>query len=86
MAEIINTDKLMLEGRRRLSMTNVETVNGFTDTTLNLTVSGKTVKIIGNKLKITSFNKGTGNLTCDGEIYEIKYGGSKQSVFKKVFK
>ncbi len=86
MAEIINNDKLILESRKRLSMTNVEAVNGFTDTFLNLTVCGKQVKIIGAKLKITSYNKNTGNLTCDGEINEIKYSGAKQSVFKKVFK
>lgn len=86
MADIINNDKLILDGGKRLSMTNVEAVNGFTDTIINLTVSGKSVKISGNKLKITSYNKGTGNLTCDGEVVEIKFGTVKQSVFKKVFK
>ena len=82
----INNDKLILESRKRLTMTNVEAVNGFTDTFLNLTVNGKNVKIVGSKLKITAYNKNTGNLTCDGEINEIKYGAIKQSVFKRMFK
>ena len=86
MSEIINNDKLILEGGKRLSLTNVDAVNGFTDTFLNLTVSGKNVKILGSNLKITSYNKGSKNLTCDGEVIEIKFGQVKQSVFKKVFK
>ncbi len=86
MGDFVNNDKLVLDVGKSLSLTNVEAVNGFTDAFLNLTVSGKTVKILGNKLKITSFNKASGNLTCDGEVTEIKFGAVKQSVFKKVFK
>ena len=85
MAEI-NNDKLVIDGGKRLSLTNVEAVNGFSDTFLNLTVSGKVLKILGNNIKITSFNKGTGNLSCDGEFLEIKFGAKKKPVFKKVFK
>lgn len=78
--------KLELENRTKLSMTGVETVDGFSEQSLNLTVSGERVKITGENIKITSYNKGTGNLTADGVFGEIKYCYKKQPVVKRLFK
>lgn len=86
MAENFINERLVLESRKRLNLTAVDAVNGFTDTCLNLTIAGKTLKILGLNLKITSYNKATGNLTCDGEISEIKYERKKQPLIKRVFK
>ena len=38
MTETAGTDKLMLEGRKRLSMTGVTSVDGFSEDYLKLTV------------------------------------------------
>lgn len=79
-------DKLVLEARKNLSLTGVQTVDGFTNQCLKLTVSGEKVVISGSDLKITSFNKNTGVLSCNGLVNEIKYNLKKQPFIKRIFK
>ena len=43
----VNSDKLEIMGRRRLAMSGVETVDGFSEQQLRLTVSGVKDKITG---------------------------------------
>ena len=82
----IESDKLVLDARKRLSMTGVESVDGFTEQILNLTVGGIKVKILGDNLKISAFNKTNGNLTAEGVISEIKYNHKKTGFIKRLFK
>ena len=82
----IETDSLVLDGRKKLSMTCVEAVDGFTEQSLKITVKGNKVNILGSNIKISSFNKNTGSLTAEGEFFEIKYLGKKQSIVKRLFK
>lgn len=82
----LNNDKLEITGRKRLAMCGVETVDGFSEQALNLTVSGMKVKITGEKIKITAFNKATGTLTADGVFNEIKYNTKKTPILKRIFK
>lgn len=82
----IELEKLLLEGRKRLQMTAVEAVEGFSEQSLKLLVKGNRVTITGSGIKITAFNKQSGNLAAEGEFTEIKFGGEKQSVFKRIFK
>ena len=86
MTETAGTDKLMLEGRKRLSMTGVTSVDGFSENYLKLTVGSDKVTVNGHGIKITSYNKSNGNLTADGDFAEIKYGVKKQPVMKRLFK
>ena len=86
MQEQINSDKLEILGRKRLAMSGVETVDGFSEEQLRLTVSGVKVKISGEKIKITAFNKATGTLMADGVFNEIKYNVAKVPLMKRVFK
>lgn len=79
-------DKLCLEGRKKLIMNGVETVDSFSDQSLKLTVSSNKVIIIGDNIKITSYDKEKGVLTADGNFSEIKYVGKKSSVIKRIFK
>ena len=79
-------DKVLLEGRKKLSMTGVDTVDGFTEQILNLTVSGCKVKISGENIKITAYNKATGTLNADGVFNEIKYNSKKVPLVKRLFK
>ncbi|MDY6367914.1 MAG: YabP/YqfC family sporulation protein [Clostridia bacterium] len=79
-------EKLLLEGRRRLQMTAVEAVEGFSEQSLRLLVKGNKVLITGRGIKITAFNKQSGNLAAEGEFNEIKFGGEKQPIFKRIFK
>ena len=75
---------LTLEGRKKLTLTKVESVDSFGDTAIILTVEGKKVTISGEKLKILSFSQGGGNFTASGEITAIKYGTAKK--LSKLFK
>ena len=80
------TDKLILDGRKKLQMTGVDAVEGFSDRMLKLSVSGSKVLINGENIKITAFNKATGNLTADGNFTEIKYNFKKAPLIKRLFK
>ncbi len=86
MPNSVETEKLELVGRSRLSMSGVESVDGFSEQGLNLTVSGVKVKITGEKIKISSYNKSCGTLTAEGLVSEIKYNAKKVPFLKKIFK
>ena len=79
-------EKILLEGRRKLQMTCVEAVDGFSEQTLKISVKGNKVIITGKNLKITAFSKESGNLSAEGEITDVKYGGEKQPFIKRIFK
>lgn len=83
---LIETEKVTLEVRKKLSMTCVETVDAFTAQKLVLTVAGKSVIILGEGIKITAFNKNSGSLTAEGTFFEIKYCANKVPLIKKIFK
>ncbi len=69
---------LTLEARRKLTMTNVESVDSFSDSVIVLTVEGQKVTISGSKLKILSFSQGGGNFSASGEVNIIKYSSGKR--------
>lgn len=79
------THKIEIENRRKLSVSGVESVDGFTEQVLNLTLCGTKLKIMGEKIKITSFNKSTGLLLAEGEFSDVKYGAKKAGL-KGIFK
>ena len=79
-------EKLELVGRNKLAMNGVESVDGFSEQALNLTVSGVKVKITGDKIKISSYNKAGGILTAEGVFNEIRYNAQKTPFLKKIFK
>ena len=79
-------ETVTLECRKRLSMTGVESVDGFSLQAINLTVNGQKVKISGEGIKITAFNKASGNFSAEGNFNEIKYNAKKQPLIKRIFK
>lgn len=81
-----NLERLCLEGKKRLSMTGVESVDGFSEQYLKLTVGKNKVFVSGENIKITSYNKNTGTLSADGDFLEIKYGIKKDAFIKRIFK
>lgn len=78
--------RLTLEGQKRLNMSGVESVDGFTDQQLKLTVSGNRVLVTGEGIRITAYSKGSGNLQADGKFTSIKYDVRKAPLIKRVFK
>ncbi len=83
---LISQEKLVLEARRHLSFCGVQTVDGFNEQSLRLSVNDSKVVVIGDNIKITAFNKANGNLTAEGDFYEIKYSHKKVPIVKRIFK
>lgn len=79
-------EKLVLEARRHLTLSGVDSVDGFSEQMLKLTVLGSKVQICGENIKITAYNKASGNLTAEGIFTEIKFMGKKTSFVKRLFK
>lgn len=82
----LETDKLTLDARKKLSMTGITNVDGFSETSLKLSLEKTKVLIIGENIKITSYNKNTGSLTAEGLFSEIKYNHKKAPLVKRLFK
>lgn len=76
---------LTLEQQKKLTLTGVSSVDGFSDTTITLTVGGVRVTIGGARLKVTSFSEGNGNFTATGDFSSIRFGGAK-GFFRRLFK
>lgn len=83
---VFESEKVVLEGRKKFTMTGVTTVDGFSPQYLKLTASGNRVLITGSNLKITAFDKGSGNLTAEGFFNEFKYNHKKEPFIKRLFK
>lgn len=81
-----NAHSLTLDLRKKLTITGVESVDGFSEQTLKLSVNGDKLVVLGNDIKITSFNKSNGNLSAEGDFVELKYQKKKDGILKKVFK
>lgn len=86
MREDIKQSILTLEQQEKLSVSGVSSVDGFSETLIQLTVNGKRVRIEGSKLKVLSFSEGSGNFAACGEITLIKFGGAKGKALQKLFK
>lgn len=84
--KIIKNSILTLENRENIKITGVQSVDGFSEQTLSLTINDNKLKILGEKLKILSFDKVTGEFSADGIINEIKYNVKKQPLIKRFFK
>lgn len=79
-------EKIILENRKAISITGVESVESFSEQSLKLVVLGSKLTICGENIKISSYNKETGVMTADGEFNEIKYSHKKIPVLKRIFK
>ena len=86
MQNLIENEVLTLENQKRIVLTSVLSVDGFSPENLKLTVNGKKVVITGNNIKITSFNKSSGDFRAEGDFVKISYEGKKVPMLKKIFK
>lgn len=75
-----------LESRKKLTITGVDSVDGFSEQILKLSVNGEKLCVGGTNIKITSYNKANGNLSAEGDFFEIKYAQKKEGLLKKVLK
>ncbi len=74
---------LTIEQQRKITMSGVSSVDGFSETSITLTVNGKKVKIEGSGLKVLSFSEGSGNFAATGDVSSVKFGAKGR--LKKLF-
>lgn len=79
-------EKLVLEGRKKLLVSNVSSVDGFGEQFIKITINQTKVLISGENLKVVSYNQENGNFIAEGIINEIKYSYKKQPIIKRLFK
>ena len=80
-----NKHSVMLEQRKNLSVSGVESVASFSEVKIALVLlGGERMSVIGSGLKITGFSKTSGTFTAEGEIVGISYGG--KSLAARIFK
>lgn len=77
---------LTVEQQKKISLTGVESVDGFSDTEIRLCVAGKKMRILGAGFKVQSFSRGSGAFSAIGEVSVIRYGGAKGKFFQRLFK
>lgn len=80
-----NKHSVVLEQRKSLSISGVESVGSFSEVKIVLVlVGGERLSVVGSGLKITGFSKASSSFTAEGEILGITYGG--KSLAARIFK
>ena len=78
---------LQIEYGQGLMATEVGEVTAFNDREIRfITTLGVKTIVCGENLKITSFNKSSGDFRAEGDFVKISYEGKKVPVLKKIFK
>ncbi len=85
-----STQNIIVENRRRISVSGVEDVDSFDERDMILQTNLGTLSIKGEGLHINKFNVETGELIIDGDIDELIYHNDgyydkKSSLFSKIF-
>ena len=78
MSETINGKKhtLVLDGRRKLTITGAEDVNGFNEETVSVKTTAGTLIIKGSALHIDRLDLETGDVALEGNVNSLQYIGS----------
>ena len=81
--------KLTLEGRKKLSVTGVENVEGFSDTTVTLDTNMGRMVIKGENLHICKLDVSDGCFALDGKVNSMEYlrkSDKKGGFFENLFR
>ena len=80
-----NRHSVVLEQRKSLSISGIESVASFSEVKIVLVLlGGERMNVIGSGLKITGFSKTNGTFTAEGEVMGISYGG--KNLAARIFK
>ena len=69
---------LILENRKRLTVSGVEEVTGFDDTYVQLHTSLGELLVCGEELRVEELSVETGELTVCGTVASLEYRGEPQ--------
>ncbi len=80
-----NKHTVVLEQRKNLAVTAVESVVAFSEVKIILSlVGGERLTVVGSGLKICGFSKANGTFSAEGTFTGVSYGG--KSVASRIFK
>ena len=80
-----NKHSVVIEQKKALSVSGVESVVAFSEVKILLALSGGgRMTVVGTGLKITGFSKASGAFTAEGSVVGISYGG--KSFASRLFK
>ena len=88
MAEQMGLHNIILENRKKVLLTGVHDVLGFSDDTINAVTELGEITLRGSNMKINNFNADKGELSAEGSIVAIVYTGdsAKGGFFSRLFK
>lgn len=77
---------LSVEQCKKITATQIASVDSFSDKQLVLTYSGGRIVVIGSDMKITNFSKSSGAFAATGNIISVRYAAKGSSLKQKLFK
>ena len=80
------THTLSIEQCKRVTATQITSVDGFSDKQIILSYAGGRIVVSGNGMKIVNFSKTGGNFSAVGEIFSARYTGKAVGFKQKLFK
>ncbi|MBO5327805.1 MAG: YabP/YqfC family sporulation protein [Clostridia bacterium] len=81
-----STHVLTVEQCKKITATDIESVNAFSSQQIVLTYSQGKIVVSGANLKIINFSKATGAFCAVGEISGVKYGVKNAKLIQKLLK
>ena len=75
---------VIIEGQKKIALTGVESVDGFTAQQISLTLTGGRAHIAGDELKIAGFSKQDGSFTATGRVTGVRFGAKRAKLWKKL--
>ncbi len=73
MSEERNTQNIILEGRKKISISGVSDVESFDETTITVITELGVLTIKGENIKIEKLNLDTGEVSAVGDFYLAEY-------------
>lgn len=85
MQETNSKHTVLIEQRKSITISGVESVVAFSEVKITLSlVGGEKMFVAGSGLKITTFSKSNGAFTAEGSVTGVSYGG--KSFTARLFK
>lgn len=77
---------LTVENCKRITATEVVSVDSFSDKQIILSYSGGRIAVQGSGLKMVNFSKSTGAFAAAGDVTGVRYLQKSTSLRQKLFK
>ena len=85
MQETNSKHTVLIEQRKSITISGVESVVAFSEVKITLSlIGGEKMFVAGSGLKITTFSKSNGTFTAEGSVTGVSYGG--KSFTARLFK